>query len=169
MKIVYTYNQHKVSEGWLTMGLNSFDFVVKNDDGTLAIIDIKNKRNFSVEDARKLRRNIMVHDMMRSKYFVLISQDQGYLWDNEKSAGIWDMPFISFSMNEVISRYYKSIGLDETRLRRNELELIVAQWIYDLVRLGEGRSFTTEPEKTLAEGGFIDIIQGANVHSEVQA
>jgi hypothetical protein len=80
-----------------------------------------------------------------------------------------DNLLINFSMQEIVSRYYKRLNTHENRLRENELELIVAQWINDLVRAKEGYNFTTETEKKLAEGGFIDTIHGATVLSEVRA
>lgn len=111
----------------------------------------------------------MAHSSLKSKYFVLISQEYGYLWDNEKSPQTSVTPLFHFSMQAIISRYYKNINIHENRLRENELELIVSQWINDLVRIEEGHRFTTEPEKTLAEGRFINTIHGATVLSEVQA
>lgn len=146
-----------------------FDLIVKDKDGTIAIIEVKNRKNLNTEDAKKIRRNLMTHSTLKSKFFVLVSQEYGYLWDNEKSSQISESPLINFSMQEIISRYYKSINTHEYHLRKNELELIVSQWINDLVRIEEGHRFTTEPERTLAEGGFIDTIHGATVLSEVQA
>lgn len=150
------------------MGSNPFDILIKNDDGNIAIIEVKNRKNLNTEDAKKIRRNIMVHHSLQSKYFVLISQEFGYLWDNEKSYHSMDNPLISFSMQDIVSRYYKRLNTHENRLRENELELIVTQWINDLVRTTEGYSFTTETEKKLVEGGFIETIHGATVLSEVR-
>jgi hypothetical protein len=148
---------------------NPFDIIIRNDDGNIAIIEVKNRKNLNTEDAKKVRRNIMVHQSMKSKYFILVSQEYGYVWDNEKTYQSMDNPLITFSMQDIVSRYYKLLNTHENRLRENELELIVAQWINDLVRTKEGFNFTTETEKKLAEGGFIDTIHGATVHSEVRA
>lgn len=98
----------------------------------------------------------------------IIEQDYGYLWDNKKSYRSMDNPLISFSMQDIVSRYYKHLNSHENRLRENELELIVTQWINDLVKAAEGYSFTTETEKKLFEGGFIETIHGATVLSEAR-
>jgi hypothetical protein len=147
---------------------NPFDILIKNDDGTIAVIEVKNRKNLNIEDAKKVRRNIMIHQGLKSKYFVLVSQEYGYVWDNERSLQLLDNPLISFSMQDIVSRYYKRMNTYENRLRENELELIVTQWINDLVRAKESRNFTSGPEQKLAEGGFIDTILGARVVSEVQ-
>lgn len=150
------------------MNSNSFDILITNDDGTIAVVEVKNRKNLNIEDAKKVRRNIMAHQNLKSKYFVLVSQDYGYIWDNEDSQQVLSNPLISFSMQDVVSRYYKQMSTNENRLRENELEIIVTQWINDLVRANESRNFTSEPEQKLLEGGFIDTIIGARVISEVQ-
>ncbi|WP_281890529.1 hypothetical protein [Paenibacillus sp. YYML68] len=150
------------------MNSNSFDILIKDDDGTIAVIEVKNRKNLNIEDAKKIRRNIIAHQSLKSKYFVLVSQEYGYVWDNEKSHQLLDNPLISFSMQDIVSRYYRHMDTYENRLRGNELELIVTQWINDLVRAKESRNFTSEPELKLVEGGFIDTILGARVVSEVQ-
>lgn len=150
------------------MNSNSFDILITNDDGTIAVVEVKNRKNLNIEDAKKVRRNIMAHQNLKSKYFVLVSQDYGYIWDNEDSHQVLSNPLISFSMQDVVSRYYKQMSTNENRLRENELEIIVTQWINDLVRANESPNFTSEPEQKLLEGGFIDTIIGARVISEVQ-
>lgn len=150
------------------MSSNPFDILIKNDDGTIAVIEVKNRKNLNIEDAKKIRKNIIAHQSLKSKYFVLVSQEYGYVWDNEKSQQSFDNPLISFSMQEVVSRYYKRMNTYENRLRENELEIIVTQWINDLVRVKESHNFSSEPEQQLAAGGFIDTIVGARVVSEVQ-
>lgn len=35
------------------MNPNPFDFIIKNDDGTVAMIEVKNRINLSTEDAKK--------------------------------------------------------------------------------------------------------------------
>jgi hypothetical protein len=151
------------------MNSNPFDILINNDNGTIAVIEVKNRKNLNIEDAKKVRRNILAHQSLKSKYFVLVSQEYGYVWDNEKSLQLLDNPLISFSMQDIVSRYYKRLNNYENRLRENELELIVAQWVNDLVKTKERNNFTSEPEQKLAEGGFIDTIHGATVVSEVQA
>ncbi|MBP3967318.1 hypothetical protein [Paenibacillus lignilyticus] len=151
------------------MGSKTFDFLIKNEDRTIAVIEVKNRKNLNIDDAKKVRRNIMAHQGLKSKYFVLVSQEYGYVWDNEKSLQLLDNPLISFSMQDIVSRYYKQLNTFENRLRENELELIVAQWINDLVRTKDNHSFLSEPEQKLVAGGFIDTIHGATVISEVQS
>jgi len=65
-------------------------------------------------------------------------------------------------MNQVVSRYLPKMGVDE-RLRDTELELLVLQWLNDLIWTQE---VFEEPEKTLALSGFLEAIRGASVIAE---
>ncbi|MEW5987822.1 MAG: hypothetical protein AB1791_14405 [Chloroflexota bacterium] len=63
-------------------------------------------------------------------------------------------------MDNVIRRYSVSINTTE-RLRGPELELLVLRWLNYLTWMSQDAAH--EPEKSLAQTGFLAAIQGASV------
>jgi len=95
-------------------------------------------------------------------YFLLASQDVGFLWKEPKFVSYDTPPTYEFPMDKVINRYIKREP--GQRLYGAELELIVLQWLTDLTQ--ETQKNTEEPEKTLALSGFSKSIKGATVLAE---
>lgn len=64
----------------------SANFRIIARDGTpVALVEIKNRQNLSADVAIQYCRNLLVHGALpRSPYFLLLSQDVGYIW---KDAG----------------------------------------------------------------------------------
>jgi hypothetical protein len=121
------------------------DLTVRSTDGTAV--------------ATALRRNLVVHSGIPDvPYFLLVSQETGFLWKHAASPE--SPPTTSFPMGAVIERYIPSAGVDE-RLRGEQLELIVLQWLADLA--ADPNVPAGEPEDTLASCGFLDAIRGARV------
>ena len=66
-------------------------------------------------------------------YFLMISQDIGFLWEDLESGITTSNPKLEFIMREVVSRYLPHLG--EDRLSGSELEFLVIQWLMDLIGL----------------------------------
>lgn len=137
------------------------DLVIQNANGSpIAVVEVKNQLDFSRDVATEMHRNMMERGLPGSiPYFLLLSQDKGYLWKNPDD-GIQDVPpTYEFPMDKVISRYG---GKDaERRLYREVLEFLVLQWLTRLT--GSESKSNEEPEQTLALSGFSDSIKGATV------
>lgn len=140
------------------------DILISNQDGTpIAAVEIKNRQHLTPEVATVLRRNLAVHGYAPSvPYYLLLSQDVGYLWKNTQPHGIDAPPDYQFPMGNVISRYLKSEA--HPRLSGAELELVVVQWLITLTL--EPAEPHEEPENSLVTAGFLNAIQGASVVAE---
>ena len=91
-------------------------------------------------------------------YFLLLSQDDGYLWKGSTQPNPDAPPLYHFPMDSVLSRY--SPGEPGERLFRTVLELVFLDWLARLT-WGEPPEATEEPEKTLAQAGFIESVKDA--------
>ena len=138
---------------------NIADIVVHGRDGQqVAVVELKNHLSLSREDAAWIRENLMSRNgLEQPRYFLVLSQDLGYLWDANGQTQRDALPAVGFPMGPVVERY---IMLDPgERLREHELELIVRSWLTELA-LGVADP-AYEHEQTLARFNFLDAIRGS--------
>lgn len=141
------------------------DILIRSeDDEPIAVVEIKNRRNMTPLIAQQIRRNLLVHGLSRpTRYFLLLTQDKGYVWMKPASSSFDAPPDREFSMSEVVDRY---LPLDDPdrRFRERELSLIVLRWLDDLA---SGHANTSrEPERVLSDVGFLDAIDAGTLLTE---
>lgn len=143
------------------------DILITGQEGIpIAAVEVKNRERTSPDVARVLRRNLIVHGYLPpTPYFLLVSQDVGYLWTNVKAEDTDVPPSYEFPMTNVILRYLRSQPL--RRLSGNELELVILEWLIELTV--DHREPREEPESTLATAGFDGAIKGGRVVAEAVA
>lgn len=137
------------------------DLVIQNEEGfPVALIEVTNPRHLSLDTAMEIHRYIMERGLLGyTPYFLLLSQDKGYLWKNTKNENPDSLPDYEFSMEKVVNRYMKD--LMGQRLYTEVLEFLVLQWL--TIMAGSETNSGEEPENILAESGFNDSIKGASV------
>ncbi|MBA2392328.1 MAG: hypothetical protein H0V70_06235 [Ktedonobacteraceae bacterium] len=155
------YVRDMAIEGLYTMPSFRPDLVIENADGhPIAVVEVKSRLNLSTDVATEMRRNILERGLpVHIPYFLLLSQDIGYLWKESKRNGSEETPAYVFPMDKVIARYSKRAS--DRRLYETELSLLVLQWLTHLST--EALEASEEPEKTLALSGFSDSIKHAMV------
>jgi hypothetical protein len=126
----------------------------------VASVEIQNLQNLTRDAATYIRYNMLVDGLLaRTPYFLVMSQDKGYLWKDSWQEGDDAPPTYEFPTNNIAPRYVKRKPGE--RLYAVEIELLAFQWLTDLAKgkqkIGE------EPENTLAQAGFIDTIKDATV------
>ena len=143
------------------------DILISTRDGQpIGVVEVKNRRDLSREVAMKLRRNMLVHGLLpQIPYFLLLSQDTGFLWKEAWQGRLHAKPTYEFPMGKVVARYLPEIGAKE-RLREAQLELLVLQWLSDLA--GVAQEAIEEPERSLELSGFLRSIRGATVVAQAQ-
>lgn len=143
--------------------MNTFvpDLVIKDDKGKpVAVVEVKSRYNLSTDVATEIRRNMLARGLpAQIPYFLLLSQDDGYLWKGSDRSNPDTPPMYHFPMSSVIHRY--SLKKPEQRLYETELELLALQWLANLI--AKQQETTEEPEKTLAQAGFNDSIKNGIV------
>lgn len=141
------------------------DISIRDPDGTLiAIVEIKNLAGIDAETATELRNDMLKYGLSPEiPYFLLISQEKGFLWKHNQHGTSDTSPILEFSMEEIISRYHPDIEL-RRRLRENELELLLLRWLNNLAWLSEGPE--AEAEEELQQIGFIENIRKSDIEIE---
>lgn len=146
------------------------DIVVRDSEGRpVVLVEIKNRRELTPELAVTLRRNIIAHGLLPSaSYFLILSQDVGYLWaDSSRPVNDWYAPpTLQFTMAPVVRRYLPAIGTED-RLDEVQFRLLVLQWLTDLSSLPQ--SAAPEPDQLLAATGFVEVLRDTDVLMEVPA
>jgi hypothetical protein len=144
------------------------DIVVQSANGaSVALVEIKNRESLTPEIAATIRRNLLAHGFgsVQTPFFLMVSQDHGYLWDQRQVFAIEEEPpTVRFTMEPVVQRYLPSLA-DGIRLSGSQLELAVAQWLSDLTR--DGDLPPSEPEATLRGTDFVEMIRGGEVQTLV--
>ena len=126
------------------------DIVVHKPNGPLAaVIEVKNREEMNPQIAAVLRRNLIAHHVLADvPYFLLLSQDKGYLWTNRRPKELSIEPDAELSMKEVFESYLPPEI--EGRLRDTELVIAVYSWLSDLALTK--RDPIGRTEKVLAPG-----------------
>jgi hypothetical protein len=146
------------------------DLTVRDSEGRPVVaVEVKNRRELTPDVAITLRRNIIAHGLLPSaSYFMVLSQDVGYLWaDNDRPVSDWYAPpTLQFPVAPVVRRYMPAIGAED-RLDEVQLQLLVLQWLTDLSSLAQPTE--SEPERLLASTRFLEDLRGTDVSVEVAA
>lgn len=95
-------------------------------------------------------------------YFLLASQDKSYLWVMALNK---EEPVLEFSISPIIKRYMPDKDLSK-HLDGSTIEAALSIW---LGRLTWNKvDVTQEPEKTLAQYGFIEAVKDGNERSYIE-
>ncbi|MDQ3692131.1 MAG: hypothetical protein M3464_00685 [Chloroflexota bacterium] len=139
------------------------DIAARTRNGTIvAAIEAKNSRLLSQEVAVAFRHNLWTDGprALRAPFFMVVSQEAGYLWDQRGRSRADAPPTLAFSMRPVIERYASWLEPDEW-LYKEVFEQIVARWLNDLA---DTRTGTPQPiASELAETEFLDFIQNTRM------
>lgn len=140
------------------------DLVVRSPAGTVvALAEARNRESLTQPVAIELRRNLVAGSAPRVPFFLLASQDSGFVWKREAGAAPQDPPAAEFPMRPVVAHYLPWLRAEE-RLHGSQLELVLAQWLADLANGRDARP--REPEGSLTGTGFIDAMAGASIHHD---
>lgn len=140
--------------------------VVDGRDTPVAAIEVKNRPNLQPAEATVIRRNLLVHRLIAPvDYFMLVSQEVGYLWGPAKREAIDAQPDLSFPMGPVVERYSVEPNASG-RLFESQLELLVSSWIQELT--SRASRAEGEPELSLEHAGFIPAVRCGRVATEAR-
>lgn len=150
----------------MTTTSRNADMLIKDAKGnTIAVIEVQNIQDLSREEATQLRRNLADFGIpFQAPFYLLLSQDSGFLWKDSSYQNLDAPPMYEFPMDNVVARYsHRNAG---ERLYGAVFELLAFQWLNNLT--SRPSETGKEPEKTLALSGFINAIQGADVLLEAE-
>jgi hypothetical protein len=139
------------------------DLLIEDIQGKpIAVVEVKAQRNLTIDDATEIRHSMLDRGLPgQIPYFLLLSQDVGYLWKGAQLIDPDAPPGYEFPMGKVIARYEND---PDRRIYESELSLLMLQWLTHLST--KALKATEEPEKTLAQAGFNDSIRNGLVFIE---
>lgn len=142
------------------------DFLLRSlRSGPIVAVEAKNSDNLTSENAVAYRRNMLAHGELRhTPFFMLVSQDTGYLWGPDGDATIEAPPVVSFSMAPVIARYADRFNA-ERRIHGRIFELIIHQWLDDIVHTRDAP--VVDPDHVFDRSGLLSLIRSQPVVIEV--
>ena len=72
------------------MAISRPDILIQSPQGnSIAVVEVKNRQNLSRDVATAFRRNMLVHGLLsQTPYFLLTSQDIGFLWKEAKEENL---------------------------------------------------------------------------------
>jgi len=138
------------------------DFLIIDAQGrAAAAVEVRNPEVLTAPLAVVVRDRLAppTRDPDGFRFLLVVSQNSGFLFDRQE---LQPHPVTEFSMFEVVQSYYPP-ATREQRFRGAELEIIVNQWLRDLV---EGTEREGEAETALRDAEFLDTVLGGKV--EVQ-
>ena len=134
--------------------------------GFIAAIETNNQQNLDTEAVVYYRHQLAENNLVPPvRYYMIVSQDMGYLWIDASQEDFDAPPTHQFPMRPVVERYAASFHPEE-RIGRERFEDLVHSWTLDLTTsqpFWGSFSLTEEPEKTLAATGFIEAIKNADI------
>src|SRR5579863_7076647 len=98
------------------------DLIIKNlEDHLIAVVEVKNLKDLSREEAIEMRRTLLEYGFPADvPYFLLLSQEVGFLWKETAVGDPNASPTYEFPMDKVVTRYSEEHA--ERRLYGAELE-----------------------------------------------
>lgn len=130
-----------------------------------ALVELKNIPNLSPERAEEVRQSMGMDDA-DAPYFLLISQDKGYIW--ARSQGNAAPARVELNMKQALSRYWPAVG-KSAQLRHSELQLLVLQWLWDLITASSMPRTGDSIRKKLSDIGLLNAIREGDVEVEASS
>ncbi|HWS83310.1 MAG TPA: hypothetical protein VN207_03535 [Ktedonobacteraceae bacterium] len=126
----------------------------------IAVVEVTSLSDMSLDVVMEIRRSMLERGLpAHIPYFLLLSQDIGFLWKDDPSLSVDSPPNYEFPMDTVMVRYSKKPL--EQRLYTGELEYLFLLWLMDL--RAQPQEMVEEPEKKLTHAGFMDAIHRAMI------
>ena len=135
------------------------------DDRVIAVVEVKNREQLTQDVAITFHRSLIADGRLNPHvlYFLFVSQDTGFLWDQRSGTRPFAEPDAVFPMGPVVAHYVPWFTQAE-RLGSVELEFAVARWLEDLARRLPERP--PEADAFFAGTEFVEAIQGARVYTD---
>lgn len=143
------------------------DLVARSPQGNIiAVVEIKNARNLPPQYAESLiQQALREGDVPCARYFMVVSQDVGYLWSDVCPGAETAIAPLQFRMAPIIARYTSIEG--DRRLSEFELTLRVQHWLTDLSLHTPNTPIShEEPENALESVGFVRAIHDATIATD---
>lgn len=145
------------------------DLVVYSPDGSIQlVVEVKNKRDASIEWVIQMRRNLLVHSLIpASPYFLLALPDYFYLWVNSQTEPIDAPPDYEIDATEALASYVGRSNLSLAEVSEYGLEILVVSWLHELLNADLYGSVKRPTLNWFLDSGLYEAIKHGSVETEV--
>lgn len=145
------------------------DLIVRSaDNKPQLLVEVKTRRGADAQWAASLRRNLFEHTNLPSApYFLLALPDRFYLWKGASRTEI--QPNYEIDANEVLGPYLKDLPFSLSDLTGQSLELLVRNWLEDVVSDNQVNWSETRATAQLRLSGLYDAIKDGLIDAQVVA
>ncbi len=146
------------------------DIIVYGPDKTLQLaVEVKTKRDASLEWVTQFRRNLLVHNVIpAAPYFLLALPDFFYLWKRHTRTSLEVPPDYKIDAFETLSLYLGPT-MDGTSYTSNyAFEFLVTDWLENLVSGELAPDELSVSSHWLVDSGLYEAIKHGSVVTEAQ-
>lgn len=147
------------------------DVAVRDSSGEPVVtVEVKARRGKDAAWAAQLRRNLLVHGLApRSRYFLLVTPDQTYLWrdDAPRSLGASRAPDIVVETRNLLGAQLDDLATGLRSLGGAALEHLVASWLAALIRASSVEDLPAASRSFAINSGLFEAVRGADVRFSV--
>lgn len=115
---------------------SNIDFIAYDRDGrVLLLAEAKSRHGTSESWAAGLRRNMLSHGLLPdSKYFLIATPENLYLWRHEKSDATTAPPEVTVDAKKVLEPYFQKLQQEPSKIGPEAFEHLVLAWLKDIAK-----------------------------------
>ena len=115
---------------------SNIDFIAYDRDGrVLLLAEAKSRHGTSESWAAGLRRNMLSHGLLPdSKYFLIATPENLYLWRHEKSDSTTAPPEVTVDAKKVLEPYFQKLQQEPSKIGPEAFEHLVLAWLKDIAK-----------------------------------
>jgi hypothetical protein len=147
------------------------DLALFDGDGRLtAVAEVKAKVGTTAEWAALFRRNLLAHGgSIDTRYFLVLTPDRLYIWVGPSIEPGKVPPTLALNARPLLEPYFQRAGVSPQGVSSQAFELIVADWLSDLIHSSPQPLEEHEEQRRLTESGLPDAIRGGRIAYEIAA
>lgn len=137
------------------------DITVQSATGDdVLVVEVKARRGRDQDWAIQLHRNLMAHDVTGPvRYFLLITPDDAYLWDQQRERGALALPTATAPTDDLVDPRL----LDTAARDGQAMELLVTAWVRSLVAEMSPDNLSAAARTLLIDSGLYDHLRNGSV------
>jgi hypothetical protein len=144
------------------------DFMIYDRNGHPSVaVEVRRKLGTTRRWAAEFHRNLLAHGNGGSvDYFTIVTPDRLYVWDEADDAAATPDPTFEMSAEPAFGRYFRGTGLSPESIDGQAFEMIVAEWLRDLVNPYEPSNGARAATELTPLAGLVDRVRGGRVEQE---
>ena len=148
-----------------------WDLTVENSAGQIAlVVEVKHKIGASPKWATQLLHNIFAHGTFpKAPYFLMVFPDRFYLWTDADVQSEQSQPSYIIDARPILQPYFERAGVSAERISGSSLELIVSNWLGEIIYSEKPSEALDESQRWLIDSGLYTALSGGQLKPQAVA